>query len=195
MPAGPLLPRGVSLAWAISGVGVGEPGIRAMDAKMNILLVDDQPAKLLTYQAMLAQLGENLIPAHSGMEALELLLKNDIALVLMDVCMPGMDGFETAPSPAAVARAPSRFPARFRCGCVARNLRYNSARRKANPASSSKGGLLPDAERTEDQVQNVIRRRGARNLVQGTEGVIKIHQQHLVGHLACDGIVRGIQRR
>lgn len=67
-----------------------------MDEKMNILLVDDQPAKLLTYQAMLAQLGENLISAHSGMEALDLLLKNDIALVLMDVCMPGMDGFETA---------------------------------------------------------------------------------------------------
>jgi len=67
-----------------------------MNERMSILLVDDQPEKLLTYEAMLSDLGENLIPAHSGMKALELLLKNDIALVLMDVSMPGMDGFETA---------------------------------------------------------------------------------------------------
>jgi len=59
-------------------------------------MVDDQPGKLLTYEAMLGELGENLIKAHSGMEALEHLLKTDIALVLMDVSMPGMDGFETA---------------------------------------------------------------------------------------------------
>jgi CheY-like chemotaxis protein len=67
-----------------------------MDEKINILMVDDQPGKLLSYEAMLDQLGENLIKAHSGMEALEQLLKTDIALVLMDVGMPGMDGFETA---------------------------------------------------------------------------------------------------
>jgi signal transduction histidine kinase len=67
-----------------------------VDEKINILMVDDQPGKLLTYEAMLDELGENLIKAHSGMEALEHLLKNDIALVLMDVSMPGMDGFETA---------------------------------------------------------------------------------------------------
>jgi signal transduction histidine kinase len=67
-----------------------------VDEKINILMVDDQPGKLLTYEAMLGELGENLIKAHSGMEALEHLLKNDIALVLMDVSMPGMDGFETA---------------------------------------------------------------------------------------------------
>jgi signal transduction histidine kinase len=67
-----------------------------VDEKINILLVDDQPSKLLTYEAALSELGENLIKAHSGMEALEQLLKNEIALVLMDVCMPGMDGFETA---------------------------------------------------------------------------------------------------
>ena len=67
-----------------------------MDDKINILLVDDQPGKLLTYEAMLGELGENLIKAHSGMEALELLLQTDIAVVLMDVSMPGMDGFETA---------------------------------------------------------------------------------------------------
>ena len=67
-----------------------------MDEKINILLVDDQPGKLLTYEAMLDELGENLIKARSGMEALEQLLKADVALVLMDVSMPGMDGFETA---------------------------------------------------------------------------------------------------
>jgi len=67
-----------------------------VDDKINILMVDDQPGKLLTYEVMLNELGENLIKARSGMEALELLLKNDIALVLMDVSMPGMDGFETA---------------------------------------------------------------------------------------------------
>jgi signal transduction histidine kinase len=68
----------------------------AMNQQINILIVDDQPAKLLTYEVMLAELGENLIKAHSGMEALDHLLKTDIALVLMDVNMPGMDGFETA---------------------------------------------------------------------------------------------------
>src|SRR5579864_737992 len=67
-----------------------------MDERINILMVDDQPGKLLTYEAILGDLGENLIKAHSGMEALEHLLKNEIALVLMDVSMPGMDGFETA---------------------------------------------------------------------------------------------------
>jgi signal transduction histidine kinase len=64
--------------------------------KVNVLMVDDQPAKLLTYEAILAELGENLIPAKSGNEALELLLKNDVAVVLTDVSMPGMDGFELA---------------------------------------------------------------------------------------------------
>lgn len=67
-----------------------------MNEKLNILLVDDQPAKLLTYEAMLSELGENLIKACSGMEALQQLLKHDIALVLMDVSMPGMDGLEAA---------------------------------------------------------------------------------------------------
>jgi signal transduction histidine kinase len=67
-----------------------------MNDKINILMVDDQPGKLLSYEAMLGELGENLIKAHSGMEALEHLLKTDIAVVLMDASMPGMDGFETA---------------------------------------------------------------------------------------------------
>jgi signal transduction histidine kinase len=65
-------------------------------APVNILLVDDQPAKLLSYEAILAELGENLIKASSGREALEILLKQDIALILIDVCMPDLDGFELA---------------------------------------------------------------------------------------------------
>ena len=70
--------------------------IQGIDEKINILMVDDQPGRLLSYEAMLSGLGENLINAHSGMEALEHLLTTNIALVLMDVSMPGMDGFETA---------------------------------------------------------------------------------------------------
>jgi CheY-like chemotaxis protein len=54
-----------------------------MDHNINILLVDDNPAKLLTYEATLSQLGENLIKANSGMEAFEHLLKTEIAVVLM----------------------------------------------------------------------------------------------------------------
>jgi len=64
--------------------------------KVNILMVDDQPAKLLSYEVILAELGENLIKASSGKEALEHLLKTDIAVVLMDVSMPDLDGFELA---------------------------------------------------------------------------------------------------
>src|SRR5579871_5565703 len=64
--------------------------------KVNILMVDDQPAKLLSYEAILAELGENLIKASSGREALEHLLKADVAVVLMDVSMPDIDGFQLA---------------------------------------------------------------------------------------------------
>src|SRR5271168_4770802 len=64
--------------------------------KVNILMVDDQPAKLLSYEVMLQELDENLIKAHSGREALDQLLKNEIAVVLMDVSMPELDGFELA---------------------------------------------------------------------------------------------------
>src|ERR1700760_5166546 len=71
-------------------------GDGASHQKVNILLVDDQPAKLLSYEAILGELGENLIKAASGTEALEHLLKNNIAVVLTDVSMPGIDGFELA---------------------------------------------------------------------------------------------------
>jgi signal transduction histidine kinase len=64
--------------------------------KVNILMVDDQPSKLLSYEVILSELGENLIKANSGREALEHLLKTDIAVVLMDVSMPELDGFELA---------------------------------------------------------------------------------------------------
>jgi PAS domain S-box-containing protein len=64
--------------------------------KVNILMVDDQPAKLLSYEVILGELGENLIKVTSGKEALEYLLKTDVAVVLMDVSMPELDGFELA---------------------------------------------------------------------------------------------------
>jgi len=64
--------------------------------QVNILLVDDQPGKLLAYEAMLSPLGERLIRASSGREALEHLLRTDITVVLMDVSMPELDGFELA---------------------------------------------------------------------------------------------------
>jgi signal transduction histidine kinase len=72
------------------------PVTPSSEDRVNILLVDDQPAKLLSYEAMLSDLGENLIKASSGREALEHLLKHDITIVLMDVSMPEIDGFELA---------------------------------------------------------------------------------------------------
>src|SRR5947199_123949 len=68
----------------------------ASDDKVNILLVDDQPAKLVSYEAILAGLNERLIKAASAKEALEHLLKQEIAVVLVDVCMPDLDGFQLA---------------------------------------------------------------------------------------------------
>lgn len=73
--------------------------------RVNILLVDDQPAKLLSYEVILGDLGENLIKAGSAREALELLLKTDIAVVLLDVSMPELDGFQLA----AMIREHPRF--------------------------------------------------------------------------------------
>src|SRR4051794_9122669 len=73
--------------------------------QVNVLLVDDQPAKLLSYEVMLEPLCENLIKTSSAKGALEQLLKHDIAVVLVDVCMPELDGFELA----AMIREHPRF--------------------------------------------------------------------------------------
>src|SRR5215471_1044176 len=64
--------------------------------RVNILLVDDQPAKLLTYRTILEDVGENLLSASNATEALELLLRHDVAVVLIDVYMPDIDGFQLA---------------------------------------------------------------------------------------------------
>ena len=68
----------------------------AVEDPVNILLVDDQPAKLMSYEIILGELGERLLKANSAREALEHLLRADIAVVLIDVCMPELDGFELA---------------------------------------------------------------------------------------------------
>src|SRR5579862_1350135 len=75
------------------------------EEQVNILLVDDQPAKLLAYEVILSELGENLIKAGSANEALEQLLRSDVAVMLIDVCMPDLDGFELA----AMIREHPRF--------------------------------------------------------------------------------------
>jgi PAS domain S-box-containing protein len=67
-----------------------------MASPVNVLLVDDQPDKLLAYEVMLRDLQENLVKASSAREALQFLLKNEVAVVLMDVCMPEFDGFQLA---------------------------------------------------------------------------------------------------
>jgi PAS domain S-box-containing protein len=64
--------------------------------KVNILLVDDRPDKLLALEATLVGLGQNIVQASSGKEALRHLLQMDFAVILLDVFMPGMDGYETA---------------------------------------------------------------------------------------------------
>ncbi len=73
----------------------------------HVLLVDDQPANLLALEAALDSLGVNMVRAFSGPQALEALLKQDFAAVLLDVRMPGMDGFEVARQ--IRSRARSRF--------------------------------------------------------------------------------------
>ena len=67
-----------------------------VSAPVNILLVDDQAGRLLTYRAILEPLGERLVEASSGTEALQRLMDEEFAVILLDVNMPGMDGFETA---------------------------------------------------------------------------------------------------
>ncbi|HVS08307.1 MAG TPA: ATP-binding protein [Planctomycetota bacterium] len=73
-----------------AGAAVGD------DGRHNVLLVDDRPENLLALEASLEELGQNLVKAGSGKDALREILKRDFALILLDVTMPGMDGFETA---------------------------------------------------------------------------------------------------
>jgi signal transduction histidine kinase len=72
------------------------PAEEAAQAQAKILLVDDEPKSLYALQELLSTLGQNLMVAQSGEEALRLALKNDFAVILLDVRMPGIDGFETA---------------------------------------------------------------------------------------------------
>ena len=76
-----------------------------MTEKVNVLLVDDQPDKLLAYEVILHELHENLVKTSSAREALQFLLKNDVAVILIDVCMPDLDGFQLA----AMLREHPRF--------------------------------------------------------------------------------------
>ena len=64
--------------------------------RVNILVVDDLPEKLVAYEAILEELGQNIVTARSGEEALKMVLKDEFAVILLDVNMPGLDGFETA---------------------------------------------------------------------------------------------------
>ncbi|HEU4350834.1 MAG TPA: response regulator [Burkholderiales bacterium] len=83
-----------------------EPQAEAVD-KAKILLVDDEPKSLFALQELLSALGQNLMVAQSGEEALRLALRNDFAVILLDVRMPGIDGFETARLIRARARSKS----------------------------------------------------------------------------------------
>src|SRR5918995_2737791 len=85
-------PRAAESADALTSI----PAYPPTDDRVNILLVDDQPANLVALEAMLQGLGQNLIRAESGREALKWLLTHEFAVILLDVKMPDMDGFETA---------------------------------------------------------------------------------------------------
>ncbi len=84
---------------------LSETGAMVDHDEVNILLVDDQMSKLISHEAILADLGENLLKASSGREALELLLRHEVAVILIDVMMPELDGFELA----AMIREHPRF--------------------------------------------------------------------------------------
>ena len=88
-----------------------------MDERANILVVDDLPEKLLVYRTILDELGQNLVTAGSGEEALRAVLRNDFAVILLDVHMPGMNGLETAAlirQPEAVGPHADHLPDRVR---------------------------------------------------------------------------------
>src|SRR4051794_41173390 len=74
---------------------MGSPTMADAD-RTNILIVDDMPEKLLVYRTVLEELDQNLVAVHSGPDALKAVLSTDFAVILLDVQMPIMDGFETA---------------------------------------------------------------------------------------------------
>ncbi|HTL58646.1 MAG TPA: ATP-binding protein [Candidatus Limnocylindrales bacterium] len=88
--------RTVATARAVPAGSNGTPKRLGPELKANILLVDDRPDKLLALEVVLETLGQNLVRAMSGKDALRRLLHQDFAVILLDVSMPGMDGFETA---------------------------------------------------------------------------------------------------
>ncbi len=94
-PTDELRPSSPSEIPGETGQAIARPADRPTD-QVNILLVDDQPANLIALEAMLQGLGQNLIMADSGREALKRLLTDDFAVIILDVQMPEMDGFETA---------------------------------------------------------------------------------------------------
>jgi len=73
-----------------------QPCVAGVTGKVDILIVDDNPKNLLAFEAVLADLGENIVCAPSGTEALRCLLEHDFALTLLDIQMPELDGFQTA---------------------------------------------------------------------------------------------------
>ena len=83
----PAAPNSPSSAWG----GLDDAGDRA-----DILIVDDLPEKLLVFETVLGDLNQNLVFARSGADALRQILRRDFAVILLDVNMPDMDGFETA---------------------------------------------------------------------------------------------------
>jgi signal transduction histidine kinase len=81
----------------LNGASRGTPRATPSEQKkVDILLVDDRPAMLLSYEAILSQLGENLIKAGTAEKALQVLLERNVAIMLIDVCMPDLDGFQLA---------------------------------------------------------------------------------------------------
>src|ERR1700739_3808854 len=76
----------------------GDAGVASTmpDSRVSILVVDDRPEKLLALEAVLEDLGQTIVRAYSGREALRHVLEQEFAVILLDVNMPGMDGFETA---------------------------------------------------------------------------------------------------
>ena len=85
----------------------------ATHEKVNILLVDDQESRLLTYDTILRDLEQNLVHAHSGFEALQCLMKQEFAVVLLDVSMPGMDGFQVMEGLKAIETDKDQLGQRF----------------------------------------------------------------------------------